>query len=89
MKSNIFDKNGIEVCNGDTLVFPYIDPMGKINDEEDFKKTVVFKFGCFGYETETKFIPLMDWMETERGEYVSNCGNKVVYTEKYPFWVQR
>ena len=43
----------------------------------------------FGYETETKFIPLMDWMETERGEYVSNCGNKVVYTEKYPFWVER
>jgi hypothetical protein len=89
MKSNIFDKNGIEVCNGDTLVFPYIDPMGKLHDEEDFKKTVFFKYGCFGYETETKFIPLMEWMETERGEYVSNCGNKFVYTEKYPFWVQR
>ena len=45
MKSNIFDKNGIEVCNGDTLIFPYVDPMGKLHNEEDFRKTVVLKYG--------------------------------------------
>lgn len=89
MKSNIFDKNGIEVCVGDTVVFPYIDPAGGVHDEEDFRKKIKFKYGCFGFETQTQFIPLMEWMNTERGDYVPNCGNKVVYTEKYPFWVER
>ncbi|MFA7628739.1 MAG: hypothetical protein WCY37_05040 [Candidatus Dojkabacteria bacterium] len=89
MKSNIFDKNGIEVCVGDTVVFPYIDPMGRLTEDEDFKKQIVFKHGCFGYETQTSFEPLMNWMKKERGDYVPNCGNKVVYTEKYPFWVER
>ena len=88
MKSNIFDKNGIEICEGDTLVFPYVDPMGGMHDKVGFKKTVVFKYGCFGYETQTKFIPLMEWMDVEKGDYVSNCGNMVVYTEKYFFWVE-
>lgn len=87
MKSNIFDKNGVEVKIGDTLVFPYVDPMGKIHNDEDFRATVIFKYGCFGYEAKTRFIPLIEWMEKQEGEYVSNCGNKTIYTEKYPFWV--
>lgn len=87
MTSNVFDKNGKEVSVGDTLVFPYIDPLGGTHDTEDFKATVLFKYGCFGYETATKFIPLMKWMEEEQGEYISNCGNKTIYTEKYPFWI--
>ena len=88
MKSGILDKKGTEVKVGDTLVFPYVNPMGKIHeDEEDFRAEVVFKYGCFGYETKTKFIPLIDWMEVQSGEYVSNCGNKTIYTERYPFWV--
>ncbi len=89
MKSNIFDKNGVEVKIGDTLVFPYIDPKGKIYNDEDFRVTVIFKYGCFGYESITRFIALMEWMEQEVGDYVSNCGNKTIYTEKYPFWVSK
>ena len=46
------------------------------------------KLWCFGFETETSFIPLMEWMDIESGEYVSNCGNKKIYTEKYPFWIE-
>jgi hypothetical protein len=87
MKSNIFDKLGKEVCVGDIIAFPYIDPKGKMHDEEDFRKEIVFKYGCYGYETETNFEPLMNWMKKESGDYVSNSGNKVVYTEKYLFWV--
>jgi len=89
MKSNIFDKNGIEVKIGDTLIFPYITPMGEVTDDEDFKKQIVFKYGCFGYETKTGFDTLMNWMYTDKGDYVPNCGNKTIYTEKYPFWVER
>lgn len=87
MNSGIFDKNGKEVKVGDTLVFPYIDPMGRLHDTEDFRKVVVFKYGCYGFESQTMFIPLMEWMETKQGDYVPNCGNKIVYTEKYPFWI--
>jgi hypothetical protein len=58
-----------------------------IHDEEDFRKEIVFKHGCYGYETQTGFEPLMNWMKTKRGDYVPNCGNKVIYTEKYPFWL--
>jgi len=87
MKSYIFDKYGIEVCIGDTVAFPYVTPMGDITDDEDFRKQILFKYGCFGYETKTHFVPLMDWMKKESGEYVPNCGNKTIYTNQYPFWV--
>ena len=47
----IKDKKGRIVRVGDTLAFPYIDPMGKIcEDLPDFEATVVFKHGCMGYE---------------------------------------
>lgn len=88
MKSNIFDKNGKEVKVGDTIAFPYIDPMGKITDDVDFTRKVVFKYGCFGYETQTSFVPLIEWMKIRHGEYVPNCGNKTIYTEEYLFWVE-
>jgi hypothetical protein len=87
MKSSIFDKNGIEVSKGDILAFPYITPVGDMTEGEGFREQVQFKYGCFGIETKTRYIPLMEWMITKQGEYVSNYGNKVVYTEKYPFWV--
>lgn len=88
MKSGIFDKNGIEVREGDVLVFPYIDPAGELTDEPNFEATVRFKHGCFGYDTETGFIPLMHWSKKEEGEYVPNCGNRVIILDEYPFWIK-
>ena len=85
MKSNIFDKNGKEVQVGDELAFPYIDPMGNMHNEIDFEAVVRFKHGCFGYDDGIKFVPLMEWMITERGKYISNRGCELIYTEKYPF----
>ena len=87
MKSKIFDKNGIEVKEGDKITFPYVTPFGDLTEDEGFSKIVVFKYGCFGYETSTGFETLFSWMKTEQGVYVPNCGNKKIYTEKYPFWV--
>ena len=89
MKTNIFDKNGTEVKIGDTVVFPYIDPMGRLTEDSDFKKQIEYKYGCVGYSTSTDYIPLMNWMQKKRGEYVSNSGNKIIYTEKYPFWIEK
>ena len=89
MKSGIFDKNGIEIKEGDTLVFPYVDPMGGLHENDpNFEASVVFKHGCFGYETKTNFIPLMNWSKIKHGEYVSNHGNKTIILDEYPFWVK-
>lgn len=87
MKSSIFDKNGIEVKEGDKLIFPYVTPFGELTEEEGFSKIVVFRHGCFGYETTKGFETLFSWMKTEKGEYIPNYGNKIIYTEKYPFWI--
>ncbi len=87
MKSGIIDKNGIEVKVGDTLVLPYVDPMGRLTYEPDDKVKVVFEHGCFGYYFGTRFNTLFEWQKTEKGEYIPNEGNKVIYTGKYPFWV--
>lgn len=88
MKSGIKDKNGTEIKAGDTIVIPYVDPMGKIiDDEEGYRAKICFEHGCFGYYNKTHFIPLFDWQATEHGEYIPNNGNKVIYTGKYPFWV--
>jgi len=89
MESGIFDKNGIEVKIDDTLVFPYIDPLGGLHeDDPNFEAIVKFKHGCFGYETETDFIPLMNWSKKKSGEYVSNCGNKTIILDEYVFWIK-
>jgi hypothetical protein len=87
MKSGIIDKNGTEIKLGDTLVIPYIDPMGTLTEEADYKVKVVFEHGCFGYYTKTRFKPLFEWQQTEPGTYIPNAGIQRIYTRKYPFWV--
>ena len=88
MKSNIFDKTGIEVKIGDDIIFAYVNPYGQITEERDEERyKVVFEFGCFGVYDNVKFMPLFQYMETKSGEYISNCGNKTIYTNKYHFWI--
>lgn len=83
MKSGIIDKNGVEVKLGDTLAFPVVDDMGRLHkDMEDFRGEVIFKYGCFGIETEKRFVPLFSFMAT-----VTSFDKNVVYLKKYPFWV--
>lgn len=88
MESGIFDKNGIEIKEGDIIVFPYVDPKGRLTKDESFRKEVLFKYGCFGYETQIDFIPLFEWMKKKEGDYIPNKGNKNIYTKEYEFWVQ-
>ena len=87
MKSGIIDKNGIEIKAGDTLVLPYVDPMGRLTEEEGTRVIIVFEHGCFGYYDQTSFNPLFSWQRQVSGEYIPNEGNKVIYTGEYPFWV--
>lgn len=89
MNSGIFDTNQVEVKIGSIVSFPYITPKGEVTEEEDFTKKIEFKYGCFGYYNELRFVPLMDWMKTDRGEYIPNCGNKTIYTNKYYFTIKK
>ena len=87
-KSGIIDENGVEIKEGDMIQFYYIDPMGKMHREEkgDLEK-VVYKYGAFGYDAVTKFVPLFYWNGTTDGGYIPNKGTKHVYTNEYPFYV--
>lgn len=78
------DLTGKEIYAGDIVTKMYISPLGEYTSEldDDFVKEIVFFKGSFGIFTEIKFIPLLNFFETSTGEYVSNCGNKVNYSEK-------
>lgn len=72
------DKNGKDIYEGDVVAIPYIDPMGKLHKETTSSHSKVgFENGQFViYFIEPE--PITDWCEKERGEYVSNYGNRVI-----------
>jgi hypothetical protein len=78
--TGVVDRDGRKVFEGDTIILPYIDPTGKPHyDADDGRFLVEFKHGSFGIQTETMFNPLLDFMKTSNGDYISNHGNKVIY----------
>ena len=77
--SRLKDKNDKEIYEGDIIVIPYITPFGKITNQYNKKYVVKKKHGSFGFETEKEFIPLLNYIEQEKGEYIPNVGNKVIY----------
>lgn len=82
--SGELDILGKEIYAGDIVTKIYISPLGEYTSEldDDFVKEVVFFKGSFGIFTEIKFIPLLNFFETFTGEYISNYGNKINYSEK-------
>lgn len=78
------DISGKEIYAGDIVTKMYISPLGEYTSEldDDFVKEITFFKGSFGIFTEIKFIPLLNFFEVSAGEYVSNHGNKINYSEK-------
>lgn len=78
------DKNGKLIFQNDIVVPVYINPLGGYN-ENDFdltnKKIVAFKNGCFGFETETSFYSIDNYIPRKNGEYICNRGNKLIYSD--------
>lgn len=87
MKSGIKDKNGVEVLLGHYIAVPYINPFGVLEDDEDFRAQVVYAYGCFGFYTDIRFVPLFELQRKREGRYIPNAGNVEEYTEQYFFWV--
>jgi len=86
MRSLIFDINNKEVKEGDTLSIPYIDPVNNLHvDTEDFQVVVIFKHGCFGYNGNLRFVPLFEWSEIRKGDYIPNWGTEEIITDNYLF----
>jgi len=79
-KIHTLDVNENIVTVGSVIQLPYIDPNGEITWEYDgqTKYSVILSHGALGIETETEFIPLVKFFQRRKGEYVPNCGNKVI-----------
>ena len=79
------DKSGKLIYEGDIVTKLYVNPMGTLTDEidTDFKYEIKFMNGCFGIETKTCFIPLQNFIDYHYGDYIPNCGNKVIYDDCY------
>jgi len=62
--SELPDKNGKIIYEGDKVTRNYVTPTGKATEEEDsnFIKEVVFFKGCFGVFSKTDFIPIIDFL---------------------------
>ena len=87
-KSGMFDKNKEEIVEGCKIQFYYIDPTGKIHEDQyDNVRTVIYKYGAFGIESKTRFVPLFEYLNFKKGEYISNYGSKRIYDNNYPFYV--
>mgnify|MGYP001770112180 CR=1 FL=1 len=83
MFSGIFDYRGNKIVEGDTVNIFYVDPMGRIDTESkgtDVK--IEFKYGSFGFQTETRFVPLMEMLVPEKKYYVCNHGEKTEYSNR-------
>lgn len=79
--SGIKDKHDKLIYEGDIITKLYVTPTGELTKDldTDFVYEVKFKYGAFGVETKTKFIPLQEFLIKSEGEYISNAGNKVIY----------
>ncbi len=85
MMCDLKDINGKQIILGDTIGLYYVDPSGKIHYEIDSQKTVIFKHGCYGYMTETRFVPLLNWAPITLGDYIPNEGNIEIVSDKCNF----
>jgi uncharacterized phage protein (TIGR01671 family) len=75
------DKNGLEIYEGDIVAIPYVTPIGQVTDDVDTKRVVEFANGCFGVWGKRSFLTLQGFLKHSDGEYIPNCGNKVIYGE--------
>ena len=82
--TKIKDYKGTTVKVGDLIALEYVTPYGGATGRylEDYPYKVLFRFGALCIATSTKYIPLIDYVETKQGDYVSNAGYKVKYDKK-------
>ncbi len=82
--TGVKDAIGYEIFEGDQFYLPYINPLGDLDGvDESIILTVVKKHGCFGVQSEIRFIPIIEFCKIIDGEYVSNWGNKKIVGDCY------
>lgn len=76
--TGVTDKNGIEIYKSDIVARPYITPFGDITDSSDGVFEIVYEHGTYGFKA-TELAPLINWLDTKKGEYIPNYGNLTIY----------
>lgn len=72
------DKNGKSIYEGDIVVVPYITPFGKLTTDEHYKVSIGFENGQFVTLNKPESRPLNNWCNREQGEYISNYGHRTI-----------
>lgn len=80
------DKNGKEIFEGDVVNVPYVDPLGRLNENTvDHIARVVFDFGRFALQEYPVNTPLFKGCHRHTGEYISNFGEPTILHEETVF----
>lgn len=89
----IRDCEGELIFEGDEVSFPYITPFGDIGEDKkdwSYRAKVCFEHGSFclkmieygGTDLWHSFNPISKWLKKEKGEYISNFGNKTIIKDE-------
>lgn len=90
----IYDRKGNKVYENDLVGLPYVPPFGGVgmDDELVYKAKIVFKNASYmlemiDYPGYTENVQVLDWLVKEKGEYISNYGERTIITDKAKFEV--
>lgn len=76
------DKNGKEIYEGDIVIVPYVDPLGRLHrDVPNGKYKVLFEFGYFALQYPHEQQLLAFGCERSEGDYIPNYGVPTILTD--------
>jgi len=85
--TGIIDSHCKEIWEGDLVSIPYIDPTGKITNEENCRCVVVYQNGgwdlkYYSGEPIHEDVPLSKYRKIAEGPYISNYGNTTIISNQ-------
>lgn len=78
--TGLYDIDGKEIYEGDTVQGLYVTPFGKLTDQLDESQegVITWEFGAFVLRQGKRWTVLQDFCKREEGEYISNYGSEII-----------